>query len=466
MSDVLVDRAIETLRPRVRGNLIQAGSPEYDGARAVYNAMIDRRPMLIVQCLDGGDVAAAIDFARQHELVVAVRGGGHHGAGLGVCDDGVVIDLSNINQVNVDPVTRTVTVGGGAIWSEVDRATHEHGLAVPSGIVSTTGVAGLTLGGGLGHLTRRHGLTIDNLLGADVVLADGRQVTANADEHSDLFWALRGGGGNFGVVTSFTFRAHPVHTVYAGPMFWDVSLAGEVLRWYREFLPAAPEELTGFFCFHIVPPAEPFPEPWQGKHICGVVWNYSGPTEEADGVFAPIRERFGPPAVDFCGPVPFPGLQSMFDPIYPPGNQWYWKADFFNDLSDAAIERHLDFGSRLPTVFSGMHLYPIDGAAARVPSDATAWNWRGARFAQVMAGVSPDPVDREKITAWAREYWEAMHPHSAGGAYINMMMEEGQERVRAAFGANYDRLAAVKARYDPDNFFRRNQNIQPASQSA
>jgi FAD/FMN-containing dehydrogenase len=353
-------------------------------------------------------------------------------------------------------------VFGGSTWGEVDHATHAFGLATPSGIVSTTGVGGLTLGGGLGHLTRRCGLTIDNLLAADVVLADGSFVTASADSHADLFWALRGGGGNFGVITSFLFRLHPIDTVYGGPMFWDITRSAEVLRWYREFLPAAPGELTGFFCFHIVPSVEPFPEQLWGTSICGVVWCYTGPLEYAEATFAPIRAQFGPPALDWVGSIAHPALQSMFDGLYPPGLQWYWKADFFNELSDAAITRHVAFGSQLPTPQSGMHLYPIDGAAGRVAEGATAWNWRGARWAQVMAGIGPDPADNERMIAWARSYWEALHPHSAGGAYVNMMMDEGQERVRASYGANYDRLAALKAKYDPGNLFRLNQNITPA----
>jgi len=454
---------LQSLAGALRGGLIGPEDPDYDDARKVYNAMIDKRPALIARCVDASDVITALAFAREHGLLVAVRGGGHHGAGLGICDGGLVVDLSPMKGVRVDPVARTARVGAGCTWADVDHATHAFGLATPSGIVSTTGVAGLTLGGGLGHLTRRYGLTIDNLIEADVVLADGRFVTTSAEEHPDLFWALRGGSGNFGVVTSFLFRLHPIHTVYAGPMFWDIDRSDEVLRWYREFLPAASDELTGFFCFHIVPPAPPFPEELHGKPICGVVWCYTGPMERAEATFAPIRSRFGPPTLDWVGPIPHPALQGMFDGLYPPGLQWYWKADFFAELSDEAIARHVEFGAQLPSVQSGMHLYPIDGAAGRVPADATAWNWRGAKWAQVMAGIGPDPADNDRLIAWARAYWEALHPHSAGGAYVNMMMEEGADRVRASYGANYDRLAAIKARYDPTNLFRVNQNIKPAA---
>lgn len=455
---------IQEFAARLRGALITPSDPEYDAARKVYNAMIDRRPALIARCANAADVMAAVSFAREQDLLVAVRGGGHNGPGLGTCDDGLVIDLAPMHGVRVDPAARTVRVEGGAVWGDVDHATHAFGMATPSGVIASTGVGGLTLGGGLGHLTRKCGLAIDNLLEVDVVLADGSFVTANADQHQDLYWAVRGGGGNFGVVTSFLFRLHPIDTVYAGPMLWEVDKAAEILRWYREFLPAAPDDLNGWFAFLGVPPAPPFPEELQGRTMCGILWTYTGPLDNAEDTFALIRTRFGQPALDWVGPLPHPALQSMFDPIYPPGDQWYWKADFFSELSDEAIARHVEFGSQLPTVKSTMHLYPIDGAAGRVPKDATAWNYREAKWAQVMVGVSPDPADNERMTAWARAYWEALHPHSAGGAYVNMMMDssdEGTDRVRASYGDNYDRLAAIKAKHDPGNLFRVNQNIAP-----
>jgi FAD/FMN-containing dehydrogenase len=363
--------------------------------------------------------------------------------------------------VRVDPRHRTARVAGGATWGDVDHATHAFGMATPSGVISTTGVGGLTLGGGIGHLTRKCGLSIDNLMEVDMVLADGSFVTASADENADLFWAVRGGGGNFGVVTSFLFRLHPVDTVYAGPMLWEPERAAEVLRWYREFLPSAPDDLSGWFAFLGVPPGPPFPEELQGRTMCGIVWTYTGPLDQAEETFAPIRARFGPPALDWVGPIPQPALQGMFDPIYPPGDQWYWKADFFNELSDEAIAQHVAHGTALPTGKSTMHLYPVDGAASRVANDATAWSYRDAHWAEVIVGVSPDPADAAAITAWARNYWEALHPYSAGGAYVNFMMEEGTERVQATYRGNYDRLAAVKAKYDPTNLFRVNQNIAP-----
>ena len=458
---MLNEATMATFRSSLRGGLIEPGDPHYDEARKVYNAMIDRRPRLIARCLDVADVIAAVNFGREHELLVSIRGGGHNAGGLGVCDDGLVIDLSPMKYVRVDPKKRIVVAGGGALWGDVDHATHAFGLAVPAGIISTTGVGGLTVGGGLGHLTRQCGLTIDNLLAVDMVLADGRFVTASSKEHADLFWAVRGGGGNFGVVTSFLFKAHPIHTNYAGPMLWPLEHAGEMMRWYRGFIAKAPNTLNGFFAFLTVPPGPPFPEHLHNKKMCGIVWCYTGPAGKAEQVFKPIR-AFKTPALDFVGPIPHPALQSMFDPIYPPGLQWYWKADFVRELSDQAIALHVQHGSKLPTTQSTMHLYPIDGAASRVKNTATPWSYRDAVWAQVMVGVDPDPANKEKISAWAKDYWTALHPYSAGGAYVNFMMDEGEDRIRATYGKNYDRLAKVKKRYDPANLFRVNQNIKPA----
>jgi FAD binding domain-containing protein/berberine-like enzyme len=443
------------------GRLIGPEDADYDEARKVYNAMIDKRPALIARCAGPDDVAKAVAFAREHDLPLAVRGGGHNGAGLGTCDDGVVIDLSLLRDVQVDPQARTVRVGGGCTWGEVDRATNEHGLATPSGIISTTGVGGLTLGGGLGHLTRKHGLAIDNLLEAELVLAGGERVRASADEHADLFWAIRGGGGNFGVVTSFLFRLHEVGDIFGGPTFWPVERAAEVLSAYREFLPAAPRELNGFFCFHTVPPAPPFPEEIHLRKVCGVVWCYVGTEEDAAAAMAPLLDALPEPLMHGVHAMPHPALQSAFDGLYPPGDQWYWRADFVKEIPDAAVEVHARFGAEMPTMKSTMHLYPVDGAAHDVSSSDTAWSYRDARWAAVFAGVDPDPMNVSVVRRWSIDYFEALHPHSAGGAYVNMMMEEGQERVRASYRDNYDRLARIKATYDPDNAFRVNQNIQP-----
>ncbi len=450
-----------TLQASLRGRLIKPADHDYDEARKVYNGMIDRRPRLIVQCADVADVTTAVNFGRDHDMLVAVRGGGHNAGGLGVCDDGLVIDLSRLRGVRVQPKARTVRVEGGCNWGDVDHATHAFGLAVPTGTISTTGVAGLALGGGIGHLTRKYGLTIDNLLGADMVLADGRFVSVSAEENPDLYWAIRGGGGNFGVVTSFLFKAHEVHTDYAGPMLYELEEAAEVMRWYREFITDAEEDLNGFFAFLVVPAGPPFPEHLHNKNMCGIVWCYSGPLAKAEAVFKPIR-AFKPAALDLVGPLPHPVLNSMFDPLYPPGLQWYWRADFVNELSDEAIPLHVRHGSAVPTPHSTTHFYPINGAAHRVGSSDTPWAYRASTWAHVIVGVDPSPANNEKITQWTKRYWDELHPYSAGGAYVNFMMDEGQDRVKATYGTNYDHLVAVKNQYDPHNLFRVNQNIKPS----
>jgi len=457
---MLNEETVKKFKASLRGALIQPNDEGYDIARKVYNGMIDRRPRLIAQCADVADVIAAVNFGRQNSMLVAIRGGGHNAGGLGVCDDCLVIDLAPIKYTRIDPVARTVRVGGGCVWGEVDHATHAFGLAVPSGFISTTGVGGLTLGGGLGHLTRRFGLTIDNLLSVDIVLADGRYVTASAEENVDLFWAIRGGGGNFGVVISFLFRLHPVSTVYAGPMLWGVEQTTEVMQWYREFISQAPEDINGFFAFLVVPPGPPFPQHLHNKTMCGVIWCYTGPLDQSEKTFEPIR-RFKAPVLDLVGPIPYPMLQSMFDAIYPPGLQMYWKADFVKELSDEAITLHKKYGTELPTMLSLMHLYPVNGAAHRIGKNDTAWAYRDATWAQVILGVDPDPANNDRIISWAREYWEALHPFSAGGAYVNFMMEESEDRVKATYRENYERLVTIKNKYDPTNLFSINQNIKP-----
>jgi FAD/FMN-containing dehydrogenase len=446
-----------------RGQLIGRADADYDEARAVYNAMIDKRPALIARCADADDVAKVIAFARDHDLLLAVRGGGHNGAGLGTCEGGVVIDLGALSDVEVDPRARTVRVGGGCTWGDVDAATNAHGLATPSGIISTTGVGGLTLGGGLGHLTRKCGLTIDNLLEADVVLASGERVCASADEHPDLFWALRGGGGNFGVVTSFLLRLHEIDTVVGGPTFWPVEAGAEVLSAYRDFLPNAPRELNGFFAFHTVPPAPPFPEAIHMRKVCGIVWCYVGSDEDAAAAMAPLLSELPEPLMHGVQAMPHPVLQSAFDGLYPRGDQWYWRADFVDEIADDAVAIHARFGAEMPTLKSTMHLYPIDGAAHDVSASETAFSYRDARFASVFAGVDPDPANVDAIREWSVDYFEALHPYSAGGAYVNMMMDEGEDRVRASYRDNHDRLTRVKDTYDPENLFRVNQNIVPRS---
>jgi FAD/FMN-containing dehydrogenase len=415
---------------------------------------------MIVLCADVADVIHSVNFARENKLLVSVRGGGHNAGGLGICDDGLVIDLSLIKYTRVDPQAKTVVAGGGCVWGDIDHATHAFGLATPSGIISTTGVGGLTTGGGIGHLTRKCGLSIDNLLSVDMVLADGSFVTANEHQNQDLFWAVRGGGGNFGIVTAFTFKLHPIDMVYGGPMLYDISQTEDVMKWYRKLIKDAPDELNGFFAFITVPPGPPFPEPLYLKKMCGVVWAYSGPMEKAEEIFKPIR-AFKTPAIDFVGPLPQPALQGMFDALYPTGLQWYWRADFVNELSDAAIVQHIRFGNELPTMLSSMHMYPVNGAASRVSNKDTAWSYRNATWAMVIVGVDPDPANKEKITSWTKHYFDAVHPFSAGGAYVNFMMDEGEERVMATYGDNYARLVTIKNKYDPNNFFRVNQNIKP-----
>ncbi len=459
---MLNEAAISDFRAMLRGQLIAPGDPAYDEACRVYNGMIHKKPRLIARCTDVADVISSVNFARENDLLVAIRGGGHNAGGLGMCDDGLVIDLSPIKYTRVDPTARSVTAGGGCTWGDVDHATHVFGMATPSGIISTTGVGGLTLGGGVGHLTRKCGLTIDNLLSADVVLATGEFVRTSADENPDLFWALRGGGGNFGVVTAFTFKMHPIDTIYGGPMLYELSDTADVMKWYRDFIPAAPNDLNGFFAFLTVPPVAPFPQHLHMKKMCGVVWAYAGPLERAEDAFKPIRD-FKKPALDFVGPLPHPALQSMFDALYPPGLQWYWRADFVNELSDAAIPQHIRFGEKLPSMHSTMHMYPVDGAASRISKTETAWNYRDTKWAQVIVGVDPDPANNEKIISWTKSYYDAVHPYSAGGAYVNFLMgDEGEERVKKTYGDNYERLVAIKKKYDPKNFFRVNQNIKPS----
>ena len=449
------------LQPTVRGEVIDPEHASYEQACQVHNAMIQKRPALIARCVDVGDVMTAVRFGRAEGLDIAIRGGGHNGGGLGTVDEGLVLDLSQMRGVRVNPEARTAQVAAGTTLAAVDHATHAFGLAAPFGIIGTTGASGLSLGGGVGHLTRKLGLSIDNLIEADVVLADGSFVTANERKLSDLFWALRGGGGNFGVVTSLTFRLHPVSNVQFGPMLWPIERTAEILAWYRDFIGAQPEELNGFFAFLSVPPAAPFPEDLWLKKCCGVVWCSTAGASETNRLLEPARAF--KPILDGVADVPLPAAQGAFDALYPAGLQWYWRADFIKEIPDDAIAAHIEWGERMPTWMSTMHLYPIDGAAGRVANDATAWAYRDAKWAMVEAGISPDPGLAGTLRDWTVGYWEALHPYSMGGAYVNFMMDEGQERVRATYRGNYDRLAQIKAKYDPTNLFHVNQNIRPAA---
>ncbi|RUX33707.1 FAD-binding oxidoreductase [Mesorhizobium sp. M2A.F.Ca.ET.042.01.1.1] len=460
----MTDEAHAKLRESLRGEVILRDDAGYDEARKVYNGMIEKRPLLIARCADVADVITAVKYARDNDLLIAVRGGGHNGAGLGICDNGLVIDLSMMKGVHVDPKTRTVRVGPGCNSGDVDHATHPFGLAVPAGIVSTTGVAGLTLGGGTGYLTRRYGLTIDNLVEADLVLADGKVVTASKAENPDLFWALRGGGGNFGVVTSFLFQAHPVNMIFGGPVFWEAKDAMAVMQTYRDYLPEAPEDLGAFVGLKTVPSTDPFPREYWGKRACAIISCYNGTEEDGRKAMAPLLDNLPPPIFNWMGVMPFPALQAMFDPLLPKGLQWYWKGDFVRSLPDEAIATHIAQAAEAPSELSLMHLYPIDGAVRRVGKNETAWNARDATWSMVIAAIDPDPAKAADLTKWAKNYWASIHPHNGEGGYVNFMMEdEGEARVQASYGANYERLSQVKRIYDPFNIFRVNQNIKPAA---
>jgi FAD/FMN-containing dehydrogenase len=454
---------IDELRAQFRGPLIGPADADYDTVRAVNNGMIDRRPALIVRCADTADVITAVRLARDEGLDVSVRGGGHNVNGFAVNDDGLVIDLSGMKGVRVDAAARTAQVAGGATWGDFDHAAHAYGLAAPGGIISTTGVGGLTLGGGIGHLSRGCGLSCDNVLSADVVTADGGLVVASEKEHADLFWALRGGGGNFGVVTSFEFRLHPVHTVYGGPIFYPMSALREALTFYRDFMHSAPPELGAFFGFHRAPPLPFIPADRVDEPMCVIVVCYTGDMDEGGKVVSPLIE-LGPPVGHHVGPMPFPALQSMFDALLPPGLQHYWKSEIIDEISDGVIDAHAEFAPGVPHVSSAVHIYPIDGTVHRVGQSATAFPYRNARYSTVIAAMYPDPADNDANRTWVRDYWSALRPHSAGGPYVNFSMsDEGTDRVAAIYRENYQRLREVKATYDPGNLFRLNQNIPPAS---
>jgi FAD/FMN-containing dehydrogenase len=452
----------EPLQKGLQGDLITPSDPGYDEARKVYNAMIDRKPAAIARCVDNSDIQTCIQFAKTEDLRVAVRGGGHNAGGLGVADDALVIDLSPMNSIKVDTASKTVAVGGGSTWKEVDAVAGEHGLTVPCGILGTTGVGGLTLGGGIGYLARQAGLTIDNLLSADMILADGSQVTASADENPDLFWAIRGGGGNFGVVSKFRYQAQEVSSVLAGPVLYPLSATGDVLRWYRETLPSLPRHINGWFGVLTIPAAPPFPEELWNVKACGIVWATTLTGKAAEDAMAPLR-AFGTPLLDGMMEMPMSALNTAFDELYPAGLQWYWRADFVGEISDDAIRVHEKHAALLPTAGSTMHLYPIDGAVHDVAETDTAFAYRDAGWAAVIVGVDPDPSSASALRDWAVAYQEELHPTALQGAYINFMMDEGQGRVKASYGPNFERLQSVKKKYDPTNFFQVNQNIPPAS---
>jgi FAD/FMN-containing dehydrogenase len=451
---------LDSLRQQVRGDVIAAEDAGYDEARAVRNAMIDKRPIVVTRPVNAGDVIAAVNFARESRLPLAIRGGGHSVPGFGTCDAGVVIDMSRMRGVRVDPQKRTARAEGGATWGDFNSATNAFGLATTGGIISTTGVAGLTLGGGIGYLARGYGLSLDNLISADVVTADGRFLVASDRENEDLFWAIRGGGGNFGVVTSFEFRLHPVDNIYGGPMFYELKYAGDILRFYREYIATAPEEMGAFPAFQIAPPLPFIPEKRHGDTFALVVACWAGPIDKGEKALKPFHD-IAPVFAEAVGPMPYPALNSAFDGLYPPDLQHYWKANFVKELTDEAIDAHVEHGSRVPAMTSTMHIYPINGAVHKVASDQTAFAYRDANFATVIAGMWPDPAQNSANIKWVRDYYDATAPHSEEGGYINFMAEDDQGRIKANYRGNYNRLVETKRKYDPDNLFHVNQNIKP-----
>lgn len=451
---------IENLRERTRGAVITDADEGYNAARRVYNAMHNRHPRVVVQCENTGDVMAAVGFAAANNLDLAVRGGSHSVPGFGTCDDGVVADLSPLRNVLVDPNTRTARAGGGATWGDFNAATHAFGLATTGGIISTTGVGGLTLGGGIGYLARGLGLSCDNLISADVVTADGRFLTASEKDHEDLFWALRGGGGNFGVVTSLEFRLAPVDTIYGGPMLFEMADGAAVLAGFRDLIKDAPEQLGGFPAFQLAPPLPFIPEDRHGDPFTLIVACWAGDPERGEGEVNKFRQ-FAPVVAEHVGPMPYPALNSAFDGLVPPGLQHYWKANFVTELTDEAIQAHLQHAPGLPAVNSTVHIYPIDGACHRVAADATAFAYREANFATVIAGMWPDPAQNDAGVEWVRGYYDAVAPHSEAGGYVNFMAGDDQGRIADNYKGNYERLVDVKRKYDPDNLFHLNQNIVP-----
>jgi len=455
-------RAIDALSTALQGQLLFPGSADYETARTIWNAMIDRKPAAIARCATADAVAAAVRFATTHELLFSVRGGGHNIAGNAVCDGGLMIDLSTMKTVEVNPQARTARVGPGATLGDVDAATQAHGLATPTGINSTTGIAGLTLGGGFGWLSRSLGLTIDNLISADVVTAAGAKVTASATEHADLFWAIRGGGGNFGVVTSFEFRLHPIGPeVLSGLVIHPLDAARDVLRFYREFVKTAPDEFACWFVMRQAPPL-PFLAPeWHGKEVLVLAMCYAGAVADGAKVAQPLR-AFGHPLADVVAPHPFTAWQTILDPLLTPGMRNYWKSHDFVGLDDGLIDVLVDHARAIPDPQTEIAFAQLGGAVSRVAAGATAYTHREAQFVLNVHGRWADPAKDAGCVAWARRLFDAAAPFATGGVYVNFLTQEESGRIPAAYGSNYARLAAIKKQYDPDNVFRVNQNIGPA----
>lgn len=453
--------SFDSLREAVRGQVISAGDADYDAARAVHNGMIDKKPAAVVRVSQVADVIACVNFARDNSLDLAIRGGGHSAPGFGTWDDALVIDFVNTRGVRVDPANATARSEAGATWADFNHATHAFGLATTGGIVGTTGIAGLTLGGGIGYLSRKYGLSCDNLISADVVTAEGKFLTASERENADLFWALRGGGGNFGVVTSLEYRLHPVDMVHAGVIVYPLEHGETVARFYRDHLASAPEELGAFLAFALGPPVPFLPEEWHGKPVCVVVGMWTGDPAEGAARWQPFLD-VAPVAGAMVGPMPYPALNQAFDALQPKGIRGYWKADFLPELTDEAIQQHIRYGATVPTVQTAVHIYPIDGAVQRVGPTETAFANRNVKFAPVIAAFWEDPAEGDEKIAWVREYAEALRPYSAPGGYINFMDGDDLPRVAENYGPNFGRLREIKAKYDPQNLFHVNQNILPA----
>lgn len=462
-SGILGEATLAEFKFSLSGELIRPNDASYDDARKVWNGLIDKHPALIARCANADDVVQAVQFARSHNLLVAVRGGGHNVAGFSTCDDGIVIDLSPMKQVDVDANACTARAQGGVTWGEFDATTQAHALATTGGLVSTTGIAGFTTGGGIGWLMRKHGLALDNLLSVEMVLADGRRVTASENENADLFWGVRGGGGNFGIVTEFTYRLHPVGpTIFGGALFHPIACAKELVQFYREWVRSLPDDLTTMVAFLTAPPAPFVPPPLQGTPMVAIALCYCGNVEQGAELVKPLR-AFATPAIDLLAPMPYTAMQTMFDATAPRGLLSYWKTEYLRGLDDGAIDTLIDQASKMRSPLSAIHVQHIEGAVSRVKSGDTAFGHRDPRFVLNLIGGWMDASESDSHIAWVRDAARAIQPHATGATFLNFLGDEGEARVRSAYGANYDRLVALKNKYDPTNFFRLNQNIRPTA---
>ena len=456
MTDTRLDTAaVESFVSNLRGQLLRPGDDGYDEARTIWNAMIDKHPALIARCADASDVAQSVNFARDTGLLVSVHGSGHNVSGNAICDGGLMIDLSLMKNIEVDTERRVARVGGGVLWQELDRETQAAGLATTGGTISTTGVAGLTLGGGVGWLMGKHGLACDNLISIDIVTADGQQLTASNSQNQDLFWGLRGGGGNFGVATAFEFQLHPVGEVLGGMIIHPLDQAVELAKFYNEFTGTSPDELGSMFVFVSTP---------EGERVVAVAVCYNGPVDEGERVLEPLR-TFGSPLADMIAPMPYTQVQGMLDEGFPAGLQNYWKSNFLSGLDEPAIELLVDHVRNAPSPNSAIAIEHFGGAVNRVGINDTAFNHRGARYNLIILGMWPDAAAKDENVSWVRNLWDAMQPYSSGGVYVNYLgqeADEGPERIKAAYGQEkYKRLVTLKNKYDPGNLFRLNQNIKP-----